>query len=208
MSYLPQHKYGFCNCGECPADEEVAGRKIGKDFMCLPSYNRMKTLEQVGKANKRKALRIDNGKIRKLVPQNKISSEDIGTQQLKNDLDAVFSLYIRLKYANPEGIVTCYTCDEPFHYKDIQNGHFVKRGSNATRFEEANNRPQCPRCNQLHNEDESIYERKLEEETPGITAYLREQGALFYKFTRDELKQLLIAYTEKLRLVKSKLFQQ
>ena len=37
--------------------------------------------------------------------------------QLKKELDKIFSLYIRLRDATPEGLVKCFTCDKISHYK-------------------------------------------------------------------------------------------
>ena len=63
-------------------------------------------------------------------------------------LDAEFSRYIRLKYADHNGYVKCYTCDRDKHYKDsMQCGHFLSRRFYATRWSEDNCRPQCYGCN-------------------------------------------------------------
>ena len=67
--------------------------------------------------------------------------------KLKKELDAVFSQYIRRKYANEKGEVRCYTCPKMLPWKQIQNGHFVSRSALSTRYDEANCRPQCPGCN-------------------------------------------------------------
>lgn len=123
---------------------------------------------------------------------------------LSNDLDYVFSLFIRHKYADKHGMVKCFTCPVVLPIKDIQNGHYKKRGHKATRFLEQNCRPQCPNCNKLHNEDESIYKKALEFEYEGITDWLDEQASLTYKATRDELKQLLIEYRSKIQILKKK----
>ena len=40
-------------------------------------------------------------------------------------LDKVFSEYIRQKYADSFGMVSCFTCDARKHWKDMQNGHFI-----------------------------------------------------------------------------------
>lgn len=66
--------------------------------------------------------------------------------QLKKDLDAVFSLYIRHKYEK-DGLVPCYTCSVRKPVKQIQNGHWIPRNNLATRFSEENCRPQCVGCN-------------------------------------------------------------
>lgn len=66
--------------------------------------------------------------------------------KLKKELDSVFSLYIRNKYA-VNGLVQCYTCSVKKPVKEIQNGHWIPRNNLATRFSEENCRPQCVGCN-------------------------------------------------------------
>lgn len=67
--------------------------------------------------------------------------------KLKKKLDTIFSQYIRLKYADQNGMVHCYTCSTVKHWKEIQNGHWIPRNNLATRFSEDNCRPQCVACN-------------------------------------------------------------
>jgi len=72
------------------------------------------------------------------------------TTQLKKEADRVFSLFIRKKYANSEGMVKCFTCPKILPYLDgrkINCGHFVSRSYLATRYDERNCRPQCWGCN-------------------------------------------------------------
>ena len=68
------------------------------------------------------------------------SKKKVKTQaQLKKDLDAIFSIYVRQKYDK-----SCYTCGK---VGTLQNGHFVSRQYLATRWDENNCRPQCVGCN-------------------------------------------------------------
>lgn len=71
------------------------------------------------------------------------------TSTLKKKLDAVFSQYIRHKYAK-NGLVKCYTCSTIKPIKEMQNGHWIPRNVLATRFEEKNCRPQCVGCNMFN----------------------------------------------------------
>jgi 5-methylcytosine-specific restriction endonuclease McrA len=77
--------------------------------------------------------------------------------QLKKDLDAIFSKYIRRKYP-----ARCYTCgkiDTP-----LQCGHFVSRQYLATRWDENNCRPQCVGCNIYGNGKPLDFEENLKKE--------------------------------------------
>ena len=58
------------------------------------------------------------------------------------------SLYIRLKYADSSGYVSCVTCGATHDYRDMHAGHFVpKKRGNAIYFVEENCHPQCVTCN-------------------------------------------------------------
>lgn len=70
MAYtsIPQTKFGDCSCG-C-GGINVEGRKVAKEFMCLQSYNNMKTLEQIAKAKKKNAENLAARKLRGLAYSN------------------------------------------------------------------------------------------------------------------------------------------
>lgn len=63
--------------------------------------------------------------------------------KLKDKLDKVFSLYIRLRNADENGMVKCYTSDKIVHYKDAHAGHFLSRRHLGTRWNEINVQVQC-----------------------------------------------------------------
>lgn len=66
--------------------------------------------------------------------------------QLKRDLDALYSRYIRLKSAQ-DGICICYTCGRRLGWKQAQCGHFIPRNFLITRWDERNTKVQCVGCN-------------------------------------------------------------
>lgn len=61
-------------------------------------------------------------------------------------LDAVFSEYVRRRYAK-DNIAECVTCGKRDHYKSLQAGHFISRKQYATRWDEDNVQVQCVACN-------------------------------------------------------------
>lgn len=69
--------------------------------------------------------------------------------KLKKELDAIFSKYIRHKYAK-DGLVKCYTCSVVKPINEMQNGHWIPRNILITRFSEENCRPQCVGCNMFN----------------------------------------------------------
>ena len=86
------------------------------------------------------------------------------TSKLKKQLDTLFSQYIRRKYADENGNVSCYTCGYKAHYKKMQNGHLVSRYYLATRFDEDNCRPQCYTCNMFRNGMIPHFSARIEKE--------------------------------------------
>src|SRR3990172_9406276 len=63
---------------------------------------------------------------------------------LKNKLDKVFSLWIRKRDANEQGIGACYTCN---HVTKIEAGLFIPRQHAGTRWDARNVHGQCNYCN-------------------------------------------------------------
>lgn len=86
---------------------------------------------------------------------------------------SAFSLYIRLKYADENGYVACYTCGVVRHYKDrMQAGHGIGGRNNAVLFLEEVVRPQCVGCNMFGGGKYAIFTRKLIDEL-GLEEYDR-----------------------------------
>lgn len=128
--------------------------------------------------------------------------DDESFSNLIEDLDFIFSQYIRLKYADKDGIVECFTSGKKFHWTKIQCGHFIPRGNLATRWLEQNCRPQSEYDNCFLNGKLDVFESKLEEEKAGTVEYLRELAHTVSKPTRDEIRSLIIEYRHKVNLLK------
>lgn len=112
--------------------------------------------------------------------------------KLKARLDAVFSLYIRIKFSDENGIVACYTCGAKMHWKKIQNGHFVSRQYNAVRYEERNCRPQCYSCNYLHRGNYATYSLKLiNEKGVAEIEWLESQKRVIKQFVIRDLEMMI-----------------
>jgi len=80
---------------------------------------------------------------------------------LKEKLDRVFSIFIRLRDANHNGYCRCISCGTVIHWKKIQNGHYVNRGHMSTRFCERNCNAQCVKCNMFDEGNNIGYTRGL-----------------------------------------------
>lgn len=68
-------------------------------------------------------------------------------KSLKNKLDKLFSIYIRLRGSDENEIAECVTCGKKDHWKKMQCGHFQSRRHNSTRWDEKNANVQCYGCN-------------------------------------------------------------
>jgi hypothetical protein len=203
-STINKFKYGYCGCGVCDPEIEVAGRKVGKTFMCIGSYDNMKRNEQIERQAKKNTLRTDAAKVRKL--SNKREDADIAERSsLIADIDRYFSLYIRLKEADKYGMATCFTSGNKKHFKDLQCGHFISRSNLSTRWDVQNAKPQTVHENCHLHGNLKVFAENLEKEQKGIVAELQERARQIYKPSTEELKQLLIEWRAKYNFIKTKL---
>lgn len=67
--------------------------------------------------------------------------------KLKAKADKLFSEYIRRRFAEFDGFVSCFTCGVKKHWKEQQAGHFASRRHMSTRFDYKNVQVQCQACN-------------------------------------------------------------
>jgi|694.fasta_scaffold23799_19 hypothetical protein len=124
-----------------------------------------------------------------------ISEESL--QILIDELDKVFSLYVRLKDADLKGDVICITCSNKFNYKDVDAGHYIPRVHMNTRWDEDNVKPQCINCNRYNYGMIDVFEKYLENNKKGITEYLKEKSKKISKISKQELKELIELYSYK-----------
>lgn len=135
------------------------------------------------------------------IPEHSDNELDV----LINELDGVFSQYIRLNSAGTNGLVSCYTCGVVKDWREMQCGHFVPRANMFLRFDERNCRPQCNTCNVHKHGNIPAFTRNLNEEKIGITEILYQEAATVYKYSRSELKGMILDYTKKVRFLKEDL---
>lgn len=201
MGIIPRTKTGDCDCG-C-GGKDIPVIKVGKQKFCLQSYRKAKAAQYTAKANQ-------NSKVR-LLGKKQVASGDYfqaERQALMNDLDYVFSRIVKLISADSEtGLVTCYTCSNFGHWSmpSFQCGHFISRKETLLRWDFRNARVQCRTCNEVKSGNISVYKERLEEEHKGITEQLIEASSEPYKWSREELKQLLIDYRARLRILEEKI---
>ena len=123
--------------------------------------------------------------------------------KLKKAVWKEFSLYIRLKYSDYRGYVTCYTCGIQKHYKDsMQAGHGFGGRHKAVLFMEEVVKPQCYGCNCMmggkldvftHNLRKELGDKRFEQ------LYKVAHGKRRDQWTIEELQNYKDYYKKKLK---------
>lgn len=119
---------------------------------------------------------------------------------LKNKLWAIFSLWVRRKDADQNGMVSCISCGVIKHFSEMHCGHFIPKSLGLSiYFEERNNSVQCPSCNVFRHGNLSSYAvalRKKYGET--ILEELDTQRQQIRKISQVEYEELIETYKKKL----------
>lgn len=119
-------------------------RYIYKFGICSVCFYDWLSDDERGKIYKQK---IFNKKVEQKIKQKrKQKSRELNSSKTMSNADTYFSRYIRLKHSK-NGKCTCYTCGTIKEIKEVDNGHYQKRGNQGTRYHEDNCRPQCKTCN-------------------------------------------------------------
>ena len=115
--------------------------------------------------------------------------------KLKKLLDKWFSLYIRLRDTDDNGLCQCFTCGKVDHYKKLQCGHFQSRRKHSTRWSIKNCQVQCVKCNMFNQGEQYKFaiglDSKYGEGTADELIFLSNQTT---KFTRVEYEDYVFYY--------------
>lgn len=116
---------------------------------------------------------------------------------LKRKADAVFSEFVRKRWADSNGETRCVTCRNKAPWRQLQCGHFVSRVHLATRWLPENAAPQCSSCNVLRRGNLAEYAAWLQAEYGhGIIERLVEMKRKSVKYTRADLEALIENYRQ------------
>jgi len=75
--------------------------------------------------------------------------------------DKWFSIFIRLRDSDENGICKCITCNNRSNWRQMDCGHYVKRQHSGTRYHEKNCHAQCRECNWLKQGNDSVYKEVI-----------------------------------------------
>lgn len=133
------------------------------------------------------------------------SPQDDGLMDLIKQADDVVSQYVRMSGADENGLCKCYTCPTILPYSQMQAGHFIPRANLHLRFDISRNiRIQCRGCNEYKSGNIAIYSDMLNEEREGLPDILREESYIMYKPSREEIRQVILEYSGKVKLLKKR----
>lgn len=119
---------------------------------------------------------------------------------LKAKLDRVFSIYIRTRDANAQGLVKCCTCDNIASIKEIHCGHFISRRYLSTRWDELNCAGQCAGCNMFKNGEQYKFGVYIDEiNGKGMAKRLGIVSHAKMKYSRSDLSEMIKFYENKLK---------
>ena len=130
----------------------------------------------------------------------KLGTKARSLSSLEKTADKWFSLYIRLRDADENGMVMCVTCRKIAHYKEMDCGHFVTRNHKMTRFREDNCNVQCTSCNQFKKGEQFLHgyyiDKKYGKGTAETLVFLGKQP---YPRKRIDFEYLIEEYKQKAR---------
>lgn len=117
--------------------------------------------------------------------------------ELMKELTAVFNYWIKLKEANSNDMVRCFTCDKVCHISGVDAGHFQGSKKMTTRWNEMNVKPQCRECNSKENGMREEFARRLDELYGyGTAEQIELMSNTTKKISNNDLKDLIRYYQD------------
>lgn len=154
-----------------------------------------KSCDMISNPQKYKIDRVSKEKIKK--PKVKSISK------LKTELDAIFSQYIRLRNADNNGNVACFTSGVVKHWKEQHCGHFQSRRHMATRWHEKNCQVQSVKENIFNQGNQYTFGKNLDLlYGKGTADKLEKLAKSEIKISKDEIEYYIQDYTEKVKQLK------
>ena len=115
-------------------------------------------------------------------------------KSLRAKLDQVFSLYIRKRDADENGMGRCISC---FQWRPLQCGHFQKRQHLALRWHPLAAAGQCVRCNHFLGGNEGAFALALVKKYgEDVVQELMRIKHTTVKFTRDDLSAMIERFSK------------
>lgn len=136
--------------------------------------------------------------------EEKESSSREGLSTVEEDLDTIFSRFIRLRDCDENGYISCYCCGAVYYWTECECMHFVPRIHKNTRYSEDNCHGGCSTCNgPVMRGNLKAYGEHLEKDRAGTVEGLEEQARAPYKYDIPELKELIAYYSKEVKKMKN-----
>lgn len=133
--------------------------------------------------------------------QKKVKKTD--RQKLIARLDEVFSLFVRLRDSDKNGMVKCITCGAIDHYTKVDAGHFVTRENMGCRWEEENVNGQCQHDNRFKSGKQYEHGLAIDKKYgPGTASKLVIKGKSPCHFEDFELEAMIKYYRDEVKRLK------
>ncbi len=192
----------FCYCGQ-PVFSTDKITKVGycKSHQYQRTDTDKRTIMQRAIAKNKKEKQL----IRTLNKYQIIEGIVDSLQSLITDIDYCQSRYVRLAAMGKDFKIECYCCAKRVLWTKAHLMHFINRANLATRFLSSNGKAGCYDCNVIKRGNLIVYAKKLNEEQPRLAEWLQEQSYTVANPTRSDLKEILVDYQFKLKLVEQKL---
>lgn len=118
---------------------------------------------------------------------------------LIKEADRLFSILVRLRGADSRGFNNCYTCQARLSWKELQCGHFMKRGNLQTRYDFDNARSQCENCNCFQDGRYETFRENLIKEI-GIFRVneVQRKARLTLKLSTVDLREMIESFKKQL----------
>lgn len=121
-----------------------------------------------------------------------MASKELTLSQLKKKLDAVFSVFIRMRDKGQ-----CFTCPTKKPWKQMQNGHYVSRQYLSVRWDIRNCHTQCVSCNIFKHGNMTAYAVKMVKLFgPSILQELEKEKWRITKLYKPDYLELIEYWTE------------
>lgn len=125
------------------------------------------------------------------------------------DLDIVFSQFVRLKASDENGYCICYGCSKVYYWTEMQCCHYIPRSHMNTRFLDENVVCGCSSCNKNEGGKLSSYSSHfgnlIEKDRVGGVEALEDQAKVQYSYSVSEIKGLIAYYSKEVsRMRKTK----
>lgn len=134
--------------------------------------------------------------------EEKTVSENESLSAAMEDLDDIFSQFIRLRDSDENGYISCYCCSAVNYWSESDNMHFVPRIHQNTRYSEDNCKGGCKTCNQAKKGNLRAYGEHLEQDRPGSVEAIEAQGRVIYNYSVSEIRELISHYSKEVRRMK------